>query len=215
MQQVSTQEAAAKRVPEARYAYYRRCQVFRRNGEQCKAPAEKDAHICYAHAGQLAMAVRRERERRAVLAEAVAEMRHKGKPECEMVDLFMDFKGIQVTLAVMARALIDGRIDCKTAGRLAVELQTWSKLLWMVHRKEREGRKGNQVSPQICADERRLSKREELPEAIVLSRAPEANEGMNGAANRREKQRILEAEVWAFPSCGGSTHGPPEWARAA
>jgi hypothetical protein len=55
------------RVPEARYAYYRRCQVFRKGGEQCKAPAEKGSHICYAHAGQLAMAVRRERERRAVL----------------------------------------------------------------------------------------------------------------------------------------------------
>ena len=37
------------RVPEARYAYYRRCQEFRRNGEQCKAPAEKDAQICHAH----------------------------------------------------------------------------------------------------------------------------------------------------------------------
>src|SRR5690349_24364287 len=84
--------------PEARYAYYRRCQVFRRNGEQCKAPAEKGSHICHAHAGQLAMAVRRERELRAVLAEAVAEMRRRGKPEFEPVDLFMDFKGIQVTL---------------------------------------------------------------------------------------------------------------------
>jgi len=71
------------RVPEARYAYYRRCQVFRRNGEQCKAPAEKGSYICHAHAGQLAMAVRRERERRAVLAEAVAEMRRRGKPEFE------------------------------------------------------------------------------------------------------------------------------------
>lgn len=58
------------RVPEARYSYYRRCQIFRKGGEQCKAPAEKGSHICYAHAGQLAAAVRRERERRAVLAEA-------------------------------------------------------------------------------------------------------------------------------------------------
>lgn len=149
----------AARVPEARYAYYRRCQIFRRNGTQCKAPAEKGSHICHAHAGQLAMAVRQERDRRAVLAEAVAEMRRRGKPECEMADLFTDFKGIQVTLAVMAQALIDGRIDCKTAGRLVVHLQTMSKLLWMVHREGRKGRKGNQIWPQICADERRLSKR--------------------------------------------------------
>ena len=134
MQQSKTQEAnranaAAQRIPEARYAYYRRCQVFRKGGEQCKAPAEKGSQICYAHAGQLAMAVRRERERRAVLAEAVAQMRQRGKPECEMADLFMDFKGINMTVAVMAKALIAGRIDCKTAGRLVVQLQTVSKLL--------------------------------------------------------------------------------------
>lgn len=119
------------RVPEARYSYYRRCQVFRKNGEQCKAPAEKGAHICHAHAGQQAMAFRRDLERRIVLAEAVAEMRHQGKRDCDMTNLLMDFKGIQVTLAVMSRALIAGRIDCKTAGRLLVELQTVSKLLRM------------------------------------------------------------------------------------
>ena len=91
--------------------------MFRKGGEQCKAPAEKGSHICYAHAGQLAMAVRRERERRAVLEEAVAQMRRRGRPECEMADLFMDFKGINMTLAVMAQAVIAGRIDCKTAGQ--------------------------------------------------------------------------------------------------
>jgi hypothetical protein len=146
------------RVPEARYSYYRRCHVFRRNGEQCKAPAENGEQICHAHAGQQATAVRRERERRAVLAEAVAQMRRKGRPEFEAKDLFMDFNGIQVTLAVMAQALIDGRIDCKTAGRLVVALQMASKLLWIIHRKGREGRKGNQISPEISADGRRLSK---------------------------------------------------------
>jgi hypothetical protein len=132
--------------------------VFRKGGEQCKAPAEKGSHICYAHAGQAALAARRERERKAVLTEAVAQMRRRGKPECEMADLFMDFKGVNVTLAVMAQALIDGRIDCKTAGRLVVQLQTVSKLLWLIHRKGREGRKGSQISPQICADQRRLGK---------------------------------------------------------
>jgi hypothetical protein len=40
----------SSKVPEARYAYYRRCQVFRKNGGQCKAPAEKGSGICYAHA---------------------------------------------------------------------------------------------------------------------------------------------------------------------
>ena len=177
-------------VPEGRYAYYRRCQVFRGNGEQCKAPAEKGSDICYAHAGQRAMARRRELERRAVLAEAVAEMRQRNSPEFEMAELLMDFKGIQVTLAVMARALIDGRIDCRTAGRLAVELQTASKLLWMSHRQRtsttesstptserqacwgpRSRRHGGKPgTPQIVAEQRRSGKREELPKLLVLSR---------------------------------------------
>jgi hypothetical protein len=150
------------RVPEARYAYYRRCQVFRKGGEQCKAPAEKGSLICYAHAGQLATAVRREQQRRAVLEEAVTQMRKRGRPECEMADLFMDFKGIQITIGVMTQALIDGRIDCKTAGRLVVQLQTVSKLLWVLHRKGRKGRKEKRILPQICAEERRLGKEKAL-----------------------------------------------------
>lgn len=148
MQQFSTPSATPEpvpsRIPEARYAYYRRCQEFRRNGAQCKAPAEKGAQICHAHAAQQAMAFRRDLERRIVLAEAVAEMRRRGKPECEMADLLTDFKGIQVTLAVVARALIAGRIDCKIAGRLPVHLQTMSKVLWMLEK--------TKTSPQINTD---------------------------------------------------------------
>jgi hypothetical protein len=150
-------------IPEDRYSYYRRCQVFRKSGEQCKSPAEKGSHICYAHAAQQATAFRQDLERRIVLAEAVAEMRRQGHTKCELENLLMDFRGIQVTLAVMARAIISGRIDCKTAGRLVVHLQTMSKLIWMFHRKEREGRKGIQVSPQICADERRSSAADRSP----------------------------------------------------
>jgi hypothetical protein len=199
--------------PEARYAYYRRCQVFRVNGEQCKAPAEKGSHICYAHAGQRAMALRRERERRAVLAEAVAEMRRRGRPEFEMANLFMDFKGIQVTLAVMAQALIDGRIDCRTAGRLAVEMQTVSKLLWMVHR---NGRKRSEILPQISAHRRRFSKQDELPELHAVPRASGINGGKIWAKNHGEKTRIASgAETPALPDGRGWPHGPPGWARAA
>jgi len=134
----------AAREPEARYSYYRRCQVFRKGGEQCKAPAEKGSHICYAHAAQQATAFRQDLERRILLAEAVAEMRRQGHTECELENLLMDFKGIQVTLAVMARAIIGGRIDCKTAGRLVVHLQTMSKLLWTLHK--------NKTLPLINAD---------------------------------------------------------------
>jgi hypothetical protein len=205
----------AERVPEARYAYYRRCQIFRKGGEQCKAPAEKGALICHAHAGQLAMAVRRERERRAVLEEAAAEMRQRGRPEFEAKDLFMDFKGIQVTLAKMSQALIDGRIDCKTAGRLVVELQTFSKLLWQVHRKGREGRKENQTSPQISADERRL-KASTTKDTKKHEGVPEEKSAKNWDAGQHADTRItFMPKVVAFTDIRGRPHGPPEWARAA
>jgi len=211
----TTQEAAAQRILEARYAYYRRCQVFRKGGEQCKAPAEKGSLICYAHDGQLATAVRRERERRAVLEEAVAQMRRRGRPDCEMADLFMDFKGINVTLAVMAQALIDGRIDCKTAGRLVVQLQTVSKLLWILHRKGREGRKENQILPQICADERRSDEKKNLTtEAWRCGEEP--NTERHWAANEREGTRLaLLTEVIAIANKRGWAHAPPELLRAA
>lgn len=208
--------------PEAQYAYYRRCQVFRRSGEQCKAPAEKGAYICHAHAGQLALALRRERECRAVLAEAVSEMRRRGKPECEPVDLFMDFKGIEVTLAKMAQALIDGRIDCKTAGRLLVQLQMASKLLWMAEkakaritaetRRPGEERKARQ----ICADERRLAKGEESPALLVVPNSAKRTAEKDRAANLREETRIgLMAEVLAFTGIRSRAYGPPGSARAA
>jgi hypothetical protein len=204
----------SRKSPEARYAYYRRCQVFRRSGEQCKAPAEKGSGICYAHAGQQAMTLRRERERRAVLAEAIAQIRKQGRPDFEAKDLFMDFKSIQVTLAVMAQALIDGRIDCKTAGKLLVELQTVSKILRMVHRKKQKhlplintddsdrkvGERNLFPLPQIhgapgqvYADERRLSKQEELEETRIA----------------------LVADIRSATSRGGLVHGPPRWIRAA
>lgn len=222
-------EETNPRMPEARYAYYRRCQVFRKGGEQCKAPAEKGAHICYAHAGQLATAVRRERERQAVLAEAVAQMRKSGRPECEMADLFMDFKGINVTLAVMAKELMAGRIECKTAGRLLVQLQTVSKLLWLYHRGHRETQRTTRALttkdtneheglPQICADDRGLGRLEE--EQHLTAETPRRGEGpdikRNWAANEREETRIaLVAGICAVADRGGWAPAPPELLRAA
>jgi hypothetical protein len=117
------------------------------------------------------------------IAENFCPDRSRHQPEFEMADLFMDFKGIQVTLAKMAQALIDGRIDCKTAGRLVVQLQMASKLLWAYHRGHRgtqrekklttketrstplsqaQGRSGQAKEhkglPQVCADERGLNR---------------------------------------------------------
>lgn len=144
MQPIRNQETIAERLPEARYAYYRRCQVWRGNGEQCKAPAERDGHICYAHARQNAMQERRKGERRAVLEEAARRMKldptlrrereGSGTQDFCAEDMFTDFNGIQVTLAVVMQAIIDGRIDDKTAGRMLWELQIAAKLLWLQQR---------------------------------------------------------------------------------
>jgi hypothetical protein len=171
--------------PTERYAYYRRCQEFRRNGEQCKAPAEKGERICHAHAGQRAMAERREVERRVVLAAAAAKMC------CSVADLLTSFNGIQVTLAAAAQALIAGRIDCKTAGRLLWDLQRMAKLL----------RVAENILPQISAYERR-SKRVEVTKEMVL------------AANECESTRIIKSAMVVFPGNQWS-NGPPGWARAA
>lgn len=228
MQSLSTPKAPTEpvqdeRIPEARYAYYRRCQVFRKGGEQCKAPAEKGSHICHAHAGQLAMAVRRERERRAVLEEAVTQMRKRGRPECEMADLFMDFRGINMILAVTAQAVVAGRIDCKTAGRLVVQLQTVSKLLWMIHRKGREGRKENGISPQFYADDPRLDKPAEKAHLTVevRKRGERPRTASHLPANYlatiqgEETQIALVAKVRALAERRGWGHAPPELLRAA
>jgi hypothetical protein len=233
MSETSTTKSRV-RVPEARYSYYRRCQIFRKGGEQCKAPAERESHICYAHAGQLATAVRRERERRAVLAEAVAEMRRRGRPECEMADLFTDFKGISVTLAVMAQALIDGRIDCKTAGRLVVYLQTISKLLWLYHRGHRGTQKEKALTtkdtkeheglPQICADERRLStsrlsnKTEQVELRVIQMASPSA---IARDIHVEDSRVVFEAKARPFPESragcrdGRCRDGPGQQPRAA
>jgi hypothetical protein len=207
------------RVPEARYSYYRRCQMFRRNGEQCKAPAEKGSHSCYAHASQRATAFRRDLERRIVLAEAVAEMRRQGNAECEMADLFTDFKGIQVTLAVMSRAIIAGRIDCKTAGRLLVHLQTMSKLLWTLHGKRTshtEARRHGeqQGTQQISAAEQLLNREQKLP---VLPAPQAAATSTIGHGIYGEEPRVaVETKIREFPEEPRSVeHGTWEEARAA
>jgi hypothetical protein len=179
----------------------------------------------------------------------------------------MDLKGIQVTMAVMARALIDGRIDCKTAGRVVVQLQTLSKLLRMldrtktkalprmisdntdlkesagaeepthdtetIYRKVREGRKENQVLPQICAVERRLGQPEEKAHLTTESRRhgeqPPAERNwtaiylaahhwdtQQGDTQQGEETRVASVtKVRAFADRRGWGHAPPELLRAA
>ena len=191
------------------------------------------------------MAVRRERERQAVLAEAVAEMRRRGRPEFKAKDLFMDFNGIQVTLAVMAQALIVGKIYCKTAGTLVVELQTFSKLLWIMQRAKTKtlplintddtdlrGAKEPRF-PQISADGRRLSKEKDsttkdTPSTPLLQTQGRSEQATEHKAAIEEKsaknwatgqhadaQITFMQKMVALADVRGRPHGPPGWARAA
>jgi hypothetical protein len=217
-------------MPTTRYAYYRRCQVLRKGGEQCKAPAEKGSNICHAHAGQQAMLLRRERERQAVLAEAVAVMRRRGRPECEAKDLFTDFTGIQITLAVAAQALVDGRADCKTAGRLAWNLQTMARLLRLVHRK---GHKVTTNLPQIHVEPRQVSADErrsgQESRALVLTPPKSVNRTETNQTMQYGDMDHWDTEYWAKKQCegmrleienafkrhGGWPNGPPLLVKAA
>jgi hypothetical protein len=193
----------SNKAPESRYAYYRRCQVFRRNGEQCKAPAEKGAVICYAHAREQATEFRRKLDLTILLAEVVRRMRARGKRDFETVDIFLDFNAIQITLAAMAQALIDGRIDCKTAGRLAIGLQTAARLLRLVHRSQRGTQKKESLTTKATKEH------EARPE---FSGAGEYENGNYRQMNNREI-----AEIVLMRACFGfdRSHAPPEWVRAA
>src|SRR5258708_11920068 len=113
------QSVTEQGIREARYAYYRRCRHFRRNGQQCKAPAVKGQQSCPRHAEQATTEGRRARQRRELLS------RHGLG--------FGDFKAIQRTISAVMQALLDGSMDTKTAGRLIIEIQTASKLLWQQH----------------------------------------------------------------------------------
>lgn len=114
---------------EARYAYYRRCQVFLRNGRQCKAPAMKGEDICNNHAGQIAAERRRQRERQAVLCAVVEQMRSAGLRHFETADIFADRRAIQKAISVVALAIATERIEMATAKGLLMELQMAARLL--------------------------------------------------------------------------------------
>lgn len=170
------------------------------------------------------MAVRREQERRAVLEEAVAELRRRGRPEVEAKDLFMDFNGIQVTLAVMAQALIDGRIDCKTAGRLVVQLQMASKLLRIYHRgtqrektRTTKDTKEHKGLPQTCADERRFVEgNKSTPLFVVRPKSAEMTAEKDPLAGKHaETQIIFMPKMALLANIRGWPHGPPQRTGAA
>jgi hypothetical protein len=99
-------EALKGQIVEERYGYYRRCQRFRRNGQQCKAPAMKDADRCYKHQEQ-------------------ADIERRRREQFTLPPL-VDLKTVQRTIRDVAQALIEDRIDEDYAGQLLQKLETAS-----------------------------------------------------------------------------------------
>ena len=96
-------------IVEERYGYYRRCQRFRRNGQQCKAPAMKDTDRCYKHQEQADI----ERRRRAQYT----------------LPPLVDLKTVQRALGDVAQGLMQGGIDEDYAGELLHKLERASIVL--------------------------------------------------------------------------------------
>jgi hypothetical protein len=96
-------------IVEERYGYYRRCQRFRKDGQQCKAPAMKDADVCYKHQGQADT----ERRRRAQYT----------------LPALVDLATVQRAISDVAQALVQDRIDEDYAGELLHKLEKASLVL--------------------------------------------------------------------------------------
>ncbi len=109
---------------EERYAYYRRCQVVRRNGVQCKAPAEKGEWVCYRHAAQMEATNRELAARKRVLDDAVKMARTAGEKIDHPEQLWTSMSGLRWLVFSAAQALADDRIDCAVAGHLMAEAQS-------------------------------------------------------------------------------------------
>ena len=97
-------EVLQGQIVEERYGYYRRCQRFRRNGQQCKAPAMKDADRCYKHQADM------ERRRRAQFT----------------LPPLVDLKTVQREIGNVMQALLADRIDEDYAGELLQKLESAS-----------------------------------------------------------------------------------------
>jgi hypothetical protein len=96
-------------IVEERYSYYRRCQRFRRNGQQCKAPAMKDTDRCYKHQEQ-------------------ADVEHRRRAQYTLPPL-VDLKIVQRAISDVAQALWQDRIDPSYAGELLQKLESASMAL--------------------------------------------------------------------------------------
>jgi hypothetical protein len=178
---------------EARHAYYRRCQQFRRNGDQCKAPAVKGESICHKHAEQAATEERRARQRRELLATPGAGVGN--------------FKAIQRTIRATAQALLDGRIDAKTAGRLIIELQTASKLLWQQHLLNHRGHRETRRKKEPGKEEKRLQ--------VTKADARGCRDRRCSAVAGRMRRRAVTSLAQPRPAGAGSSKCKGQGAGAA
>jgi hypothetical protein len=96
-------------IVEERYGYYRRCQRFRKDGQQCKAPAMKDADVCYKHQGQ-------------------ADIDRRRRAQYTLPPL-VDLATVQRAISDVAQALVQDRIDEDYAGELLHKLEKASLVL--------------------------------------------------------------------------------------
>jgi hypothetical protein len=96
-------------IVEARYGYYRRCQRFRKNGQQCKAPAMKDADVCYKH-----------QER--------ADMERRWRAQYTLPPL-VDLATVRRAIGDVMQALVQDRIDEDYAAGLLQKLEKASVAL--------------------------------------------------------------------------------------
>jgi hypothetical protein len=99
-------------TPEERYAYYRRCQVFRKGGQQCKAPAMKGQEVCYKHEAQ-----------------ADTERRRTAMRERLALPPLVDLKSVQRAIGRVAQAVAEDSIDAKMASEALHRLQNASQML--------------------------------------------------------------------------------------
>src|SRR5438270_4353070 len=102
-------EALQGQIIEARYGYYRRCQRFRKNGQQCKAPAMKDADVCYKH-----------QER--------ADIERRRRAQYTLAPL-VDLATVRRAINDVTQALWPDRVDEDYAGELLQELERASLTL--------------------------------------------------------------------------------------
>ena len=96
-------------IVEARYGYYRRCQRFRKNRQQCKAPAMKDADVCYKHQQR-------------------AELERRWRAQYTLPPL-VDLATVRRAISDVTQALWQDRIDEDYASELLQELERASMVL--------------------------------------------------------------------------------------